>query len=258
MSEGFIITDEIIDNNPDGFGTGLIHRDFAQFPVGYSSGQFDIPLIPKSEQEERLRLQLANKSSLRDLRRTYLDGKPIPSTNQQQTNYCWSYSTTSAVMLANALQGQPHAQLSGAANAAMITNFRNVGGWGSASLERAVSHGIPDLAHWAEGNAGINRHFDSEQTWENAAKHRVLEFMECQPRNVEQMITCFLLNIPLILDFNHWRHSVGGLCLKSLNPLRITIWNSWGNEWADLGEGDLVGNKAIPDGMVAVRVKMAA
>lgn len=257
MSEGFIITDEVIAN-PDGYGTGLITRDFAQFPVGYSSSPFDIGVIPVGERESRLKIQQDTKSSMRDIRRTYLDGKPIPSTNQAQTNFCWSYSTTSATMIQRALQGEPHEQLSGAANACKITNFRNIGGWGSASLERAVSHGIPNLTHWSEGNEGINKHFDSEQTWENASHQRVTEFMELQPRNVDQMVTCLLLNIPLILDFNHWSHSVMGLALKSLNPLRITIWNSWTNQWGDLGEGDLVGNKAIPDGAVAVRVNLGS
>lgn len=256
MSEGFIITDDVTADQT--YGTGLVHRDFAQFPVGYSSSRFDIPVLSKSEQERWLKVRQDEKSSMRDIRRTYLDGKPIPSTNQEQTNYCWSYSTTSADMIMRALQGEPHQQLSGAANACKITNFRNIGGWGAASLERAVSHGIPNIAHWAEGNAGLQKHWDSEQAWENAANHRVIEFMELDPRNVEQMNTCLLLNIPLILDFNHWSHSVMGLCLKSLNPLRITIWNSWSDQWGDLGEGDLVGNKAIPDGAVAIRVSRGA
>jgi len=247
---GFVITDDTM-RPPEGYGTGLIERNYQECPVGYNSRPFNLPLLTKAQQAEFLAAKKASKSSLRELRRTYLAGKPIPSTNQEQTNYCWSYSSVSAVMLLRAKQGEPHEQLSGAANAAKIKNFKNVGGWGSQSLERSASFGVPNIAHWAEGTAGLNRHWDSPQTWENAAKHKVVEWMDLEPRNVDQLVTCLLLDIPVVSDFNWWGHSVCSMEVIQLNPLRTMIWNSWGDRWGDLGEGILEGSKAIPDGMIA-------
>jgi hypothetical protein len=247
---GFVITEDTM-KPPEGYGTGLIERKYDQCPVGYNSKPFSLPILSKTKQAELLAEIKARKGSLRDIRRRYLGGNPIPSTNQEQTNYCWSYSSTSAVMLKRAYQGEPHTQLSGAANAAKIKNFKNVGGWGSQSLERSAEFGIPDVNHWAEGNAGLNRHWDSEETWKNASKNRVQEWMDLEPRNVDQMITCVLLGIPVVSDFNWWGHSVCTMEILELNPLKTRIWNSWGDKWGDLGEGILEGNKAIPDGAIA-------
>jgi hypothetical protein len=34
----------------------------------------------------------------------------------------------------------------------------------------------------------------------------------------------------------------------------VLIWNSWSNSWSDNGMGVLEGNRAIPNGAIAVRV----
>lgn len=246
MSE-FVITDT---TPPEGYGTGLIERDYRRYPVAYNSQPFRLPLIPEDEWEDRLREQKAAKAQLSDIReRGGKDGQRIPSTNQGSTNYCWAHSSTSAVMLMRAMQGQPFHMLSGTSIAAKIKNFRNQGGWGSQSLEYIAQHGIPDTAHWPERS--IKQHHDDPMTWQNAEQHKVTEWMDLEPRNKAQLVTCLLLNIPVVSDFNWWRHSVCSMDILSLRPFKTVIWNSWSDNWGENGAGILEGNKAIPDGMIA-------
>jgi len=246
----FIITDF---TPPAGRGRGLETRDYSKNPVGYNSKPFDIPLIPESQWQGLLDKQKAAKAQLHNIRDTGNNGGRIPSTDQMQTNFCWAHSSTGAVMLLRARQNEPFVPLSATAIACKIKNFRNVGGWGAESLEYIAEHGVPSLTYWPQGNEGIKKHYDSPTTWENAAKHKVTEWMDMQPRSKAQLVTCLLLNIPVVSDFSWWGHSVVTLSLMSLNPFRTLIWNSWGDAWGDNGTGILEGSKAIPDGMIAPR-----
>ena len=72
------------------------------------------------------------------------------------------------------------------------------------------------------------------------------------------MITCFLLGIPMALDFNWWSHSVCGIKLNSIDPFEIVIWNSWGDDWSEKGCGVIKGSKAVANGAVAIRTSTAS
>ncbi len=242
---------------PEGCGRGLEERDYNAYPVGYNSKPFDIPLIPESEWPAKLAQQQAAKAQLHNIRNTGKNGGRIPSTNQGSTNFCWAHSSVGAVMLLRAAQGEPFEQLSATAVACIIKNFKNVGGWGSQSLEFITERGVPNTAHWPEGPEGIKRHYDSDGTWQNAAKHKVTEWMDLQPRNKAQFVTCLLNNLPVVTDLNHWSHSVVTMSIISLNPFWTLIWNSWGDDWGEFGTGVLKGSKAIPDGAIVPRVVTA-
>jgi hypothetical protein len=246
MTTEFMITDF---EPPEGMGRGLVERDYSRHPVGYNSQPFLLPLIPEAEWAERLADQIAAKAQLSDIRNRGNKGKRIPSTHQGKSNYCWAHSTASAMMLQRAMQNEPYAELSAFAIACKIKNYRNQGGWGSVSLEYAAEHGIPDTTHWPARS--WQKHHDDPTTWKNAAKHKVSEWMDLEPRNKAQLVTCLLLNIPVVSDFNWWRHSVCSMDLVSLRPFKTRIWNSWSDNWGEDGTGLLEGSKAIPDGMIA-------
>ena len=235
------------DPDPRDCGKGLIARDYSVNPVGYCSQPFKLPLIPREEWQERLDDINAMKGQLSDLR-AY---RKIAATNQGQTNYCWFYSSTSAVMLTRAKMGMPHVALSGTSGATQIKNFRNVGGWGSQSLEWITQNGVARLQDWPEGQEGLKRHYDSPTVWDKAKQFRISEWMDLEPRNVEQLVTCLLSGIPVVSDFNWWGHSVCTMDLVSVKPFKTLILNSWGNSWGDNGEGILEREKAVPDGMIA-------
>ena len=181
----------------------------------------------------------------------------IPATDQNGRGYCWAHSTTSCMLLIRAMQGEPFADLSAYAVACIIKGFRDQGGWCSQSLEFIAQRGIPTSEFWPQRS--VDRANDNAQTWANAAKYKCTEWMDLEPRNKAQLVTCLLLNIPVATDFNWWSHSVCTMDLVSVNPFRTRILNSWGAWGPDKdGSGILEGSKAIPDGAICPRVAMGA
>jgi len=237
---------------------GLIPRDYSQCPVGYMAcaKPFDLPLIPESEWEERLAAQRAAKAQLSDVRNRGMNGQPMPSRDQNGKGYCWAHSGTSAHLIVRAMQGQPYADLSAFAVACIIKGFRDQGGWGSQGVEFMAERGIPTSEFWPQKS--MKRDNDNPRTWENAKLHRITEWMDMEPGNKAQLVTCLLSGIPVVSDFNWWGHSVCTLDLVSIKPFRTRIWNSWGDGWSENGTGILEGGKAVPDGMLAPRVATAS
>jgi Papain family cysteine protease len=245
--------------------TGLIPRDYRACPVGYLGAlarPFDLPLIPRPEWRERLSLQQATKSQLSDLRERGMFGQRIPARDQDGKGYCWAHSSVSACLLMRAAQNQPYADLSAFAVACIIKNYRDEGGWGSQSLEWIAKNGVPTSKTWPQQSMSPAN--DTPEMRAEAALHKVTEWMDGDPRSIDQLVTCLLLNIPVVSDFNWWGHSVCSMDLVDVDPkrlpgsLRTLILNSWGDSWSQNGAGVLEGNKAIPDGMIMPRVIQAS
>lgn len=247
--------------HPGSFGRGLVPRDFDVDPPDMFAAPTDMPLIPRSEWDDRIAEQEKEQSSLEHIRLR----AGIPSLNQGQVGYCWAHSITHTVMLARAAANQPYVPLSAYAVAATIKKGRDEGGWCGLSAKFAREKGIPSQAIWPQGDRNYTQH-DNAATWADAAKHEITEDWVDLTRDVwgqnltfDQVATCLLLNIPCALDFNWWSHSVCGLRLvKSGGGYGIKIWNSWGDSWSDRGMGILSGTKAIPNGAVATRVTTAS
>jgi hypothetical protein len=248
--------DPLIDGEVKQCGT--LPRSYVKHPVGcYAWAKpFDVPLIPEGEWESRLAAQIAAKAQLSNIRETGMNGSRIPSRDQDGKGYCWAHSSTSAMLLTRAREHQPYADLSAYMVACIIKGYRDEGGWGSESLEFISQNGIPDSKFWPQQS--MSRSNDTPEMRANAALHKVTEWMDLEPRNKAQLVTCLLLNIPVVVDYNWWSHSVCAMDLVSLNPFRIRIWNSWGDSWSENGSGILEGSKAIPDGQIAPRVSIAA
>jgi hypothetical protein len=242
---------------PDGLtrAKGLVPRDFSVKPHGSLTfaKPFDLPLIPESEWQPRLDAQMAAKAQLSDVRDRGMNGQPIPSRDQNGKGYCWAHSSTSAAMIARAVNGEPYADLSAYMVACIIKGYRDEGGEGSESLEFIANTGIPTSQFWPQQS--MSRSNDNAAMRANAKLHRFTEWMDLDPRQMKaQLVTCLLLGIPVVSDFNWWSHSVCSINLMSLNPFRTKIWNSWGDSWSENGTGELEGSKAIPDNALAARV----
>lgn len=249
----FVITEGDNYQPPQGMKRGLIERDYNACPLGYNARVFDLPLIPQVEWAGRLRDQIQSQSQVHHIRNTGLQGRPIPSGDQNGQGYCWAYSTGSALTLTRAKQGEPYVELSPHAVAWVIKGGRDRGGWGSESLEFVAENGMPSSEFWPLRSMD-GRRYNTDEMRQNARKYRVTEWMDIPPRSKAHLVTCLLLGIPVVSDFNWWGHSVCTMSLLSLNPFRTLIWNSWGDRWGDNGAGILEGNKAIPDGMICPRV----
>jgi hypothetical protein len=211
---------------------------------------FDLPLIPESEWADRLAAQKAAKAQLSDVRNRGMNGKPIPSRDQNGKGYCWAHSSTSAALIVRAVEGQPYADLSAFAVACIIKHFKDQGGWGSESLEFISERGIPTSEFWPQKSTA--RANDNEKTWANAKLHRVTEWMDMESRNKAQLVTCLLSGIPVVSDFNWWGHSVCTIDLVSLNPFRTRIWNSWGDGWSENGAQSVIVDELASDAGLVV------
>lgn len=236
-------------------GHGYVPRDYATYPPEMFDPPRDLQLIPRSEWSARLKEQERLKARLSDLR------GDMASLDQNGRGYCWSHSTTSAVMLLRAINNQPYIRLSAYAIACKIKNFRDEGGWCGLSAKFWKEQGCPSAQFWPEKST--SRSNDNPTTWANAAKHKITEDWVDLTRDVydqnltfDQVATCLLSGIPCAVDFNWWSHSVCALDLVEVESgsFGLRIWNSWGDNWEDRGMGILRGSKAIPDGAVALRV----
>lgn len=233
---------------------GRVPRDYAKEPfgsLGYAT-PFNLPLIPRSEWQGRCEEMERQKSRLSDLMRF----QRIPSLDQNGTNYCWFHCVVTAMYAVRALNGLPHVDLSPASGAAIIKGYRNVGGWGGEALEFITQHGVAPASLWPTN--AIARQYDNEES-RAARKHHIIgEWFELQPRNLDELITCLLLRIPVAVGFNWWGHAVCAVDpVWSNGAIGTRIRNSWGASYGDSGFAVLQGSRQIPDDAVAPRVVTA-
>ena len=264
----FIGDSDVLGGN---FGKrGLVPADLATCPVASMKGAspFDLSfkVIEDTTQIIDMCKEITNSQArLSDNRRRYVSGSPIPSLDQNGQGFCWNYSVTMTVMMTRMKMRLPYVRLSGHANACMIKNFRDEGGWCGLSMERQTSHGSPSIEFWAEKS--MSRSNDNPKTWENAALHKVSEgWVDLRSpvydRNMtfKQVLTLLLCGIPVAADYNWWGHSV---CLLDVvlvenGSLGVRGINSWTDGWGNLGEFVLQGDKAVPDSAVAPRTIYAS
>lgn len=266
--------------------TGLVPRNFERHPQGYyrSIRAFDQPMVDRSEYVDRIREMNASGSFVRDVRRRGLNGKPIPSLDQDGVGYCWCHSGTMGVMLTRAKQGQPYHRLSAFFVGCLVKQYQDEGGWGAQGIDFIAQNGVPDVQFWPEKS--MNRNNDTTAMRENAKLHQVegvwADMAAAQyDRNLstDQSISSLLLGNCNIEDFNWWGHSVliiglalasGGMPLGGIPDLRSLDLNnqqdykvfgdvinkvginSWTDSWGDQGEFTLTGTKAHCDGGVAL------
>lgn len=241
-----------------GRGRGLIPRDYAANPSGCMAAAPTFPselLVPESEWAARLAIQQANQASLFDMRESNYD--VLKSLNQGQYSLCWAFSTTKAVMYLRAVMNADPVRLSAWWVAGKVKGWRDQGGWNQQSLAQIVSAGVPSESLCPSYQSS----FDTAATRTDAATRKVTEWWdgsESRDMNRRIMVSCFLMGLPPVCDYNHISHSMCGCRLVSLNPLTIDCDNSWGEGSGTKGLYRLQGEKAVPDGLAIPRVTMAA
>jgi hypothetical protein len=164
---------------------------------------------------------------------------------------CWVHGPTTALHLLQKRDGGEFISLSPASVGAKIKNFRNVGGWGKEAIEFIEKYGICPSSQWPVN--AIDRKYDTQANKDLAKKFKVVDWLECVPRNVKQMMTCLLRRIPVAVGYNWWGHEVCAIDPVHLgrNQFGIRIWNSWGDSWGERGMSVLTGSKMPPDDAVA-------
>lgn len=255
---GLIVIDDSYSSSPDSYldpscGRGYMQRDYSAMPLGAApyAGKLPLPLIPRKDWPELIREREEKKNRLADK----LDYLGVPVKDQKQTNYCWANGPTHCVEIVRALNMQGYESLSAASVAAPVKNFRNVGGWGAQALEFIVSDGIVSESLWP--NAVIDKSLWTPEAKANAAKHKVTEWWDLEPNNLDELITCLLMGFPVAIGLDWWGHEVTAIDpVTDGKDFGVLIDNSWGMSWGDKGRGVLMGKKALPGDAVCARVAM--
>lgn len=240
---------------PNAMSTGYEKRDYAAHPHGslpYAKA-FDMPLIPRSEWDDRIAEMEKTKSRLSDL----VLAAGIPSKDQNGTNYCWFNGVITACETLRCVEGLPYVALSSASGAAPIKGFRNNGGWGGDALEWMTEHGACSEDLWP--NAAINRKYFTEEAKTQALLYRVTESTDVEQNDFEALMTMLFNRIPCPLGLDWWGHLI---C--AMDPVKtgtkqygVRIRNSWSDDYGDKGFAVLTERKSIGD-VVAPRQMRAA
>lgn len=258
----FIIADDSgfnavsADITPAGtFSKGYIPRDYERQPFGslpYAAA-FDLPLVPRTEWSARIVEMEEQKSRLSDVRR----GAGLVSQDQDGIPYCWIHAVISAMRLDRAKANLPNVALSATSAGARIKNFRSEGGWSTEGLEHVIKYGVSSVEFWPENK--IDPRYDTSESRANAMLHQATEWRDMQPRNFDQLMTCLFLRIPVAVGYNHWQHAIVAMDpVERAGVFGVRIWNSWADSWGDMGEGLLLGSKAIADDQCALLVSDAS
>lgn len=247
-------TPEEVHAPPKGMSRGL---DLSlKGPEGYAGVADSFPsdlLIDPSEFEPRIKELEERKSRLSDL--SLLEG--LPCKDQNGTNLCWANGPTHCTEIIRLLQGQSMIIISPASVAGPVNGFRNQGGWGKEALDQIISHGAVPVDKWP-ANA-ISKQYYTEENKQLAMNYRVIEWVELEPRNMQQLASLLLRRIPVAVGYNWWSHEITAVDAVWLDgALAIRIRNSWGMGWGDKGFSILQGSKAKADDQVAPRVAIAA
>ena len=265
-SKPFLIDDETAPHitdalNPEGFGHGLVPRDYSVHPVEMFAPPSEIKIIPQTEWSARIKERQELKATGRDLKKRMNDGKKHVSLDQNGQGYCWFYSNTHTVMYQRAAAGQPYVRLSAHSGACKIKNFRDQGGWCGLGAKFIRENGIVPTSLWPEKS--MSRSHDTPEAWAAAKQYVVTEDWVDLTRSVydqtltfEMVATCLLTGVFCAVDFNWWAHSVCAIDLVEVEPgsFGLLIQNSWTDNWGEDGLGVLRGGRAIPDGAIATRV----
>lgn len=253
----FVIDDDT--TSPDLLPTHTTRGlDLTGRPEGYAYGGTAEPfpdelLIPRGDWQARIQEMEQQKSRLSDL----CDQENLPCKDQARTNYCWVNAPAYCDEVIRVKQHQPMVILSAASIGAQITGYRNQGGWGKTACDFIAANGIVPESLWP-ANA-IDSRYATPANLAAGRDHIHTERWEIEPGNLDQLISCLLLRIPVAVGLSWWKHEVSYIDPVWVGgAIGVRLRNSWGSAYGDNGYATLTGRRMMPDDAVAPRVAIAA
>jgi len=219
-------------------------------PENYEYGKLATPfpdklLIPRSDWQAIIQEQEEQKTRISD----HIIRIQLPYKDQSTTNFCWINAPTHCVEITYTQQSpKKPVILSPASVGCKITNYRNVGGWGKEGLEGIIKWGLVPVEYWP-ANA-IDRKYDTVTNRKIALRYKVVQWYECIPRNLDQMVSLLLRRKAGAAGLNWWSHEVTYCeCLWLDGAIAIRFRNSW-KGYGNYGFSVLQGNKMMADDLV--------
>jgi hypothetical protein len=246
-----------VDGQPAIFG-------WAPPPLGDQSqfcSPFDIPLVDRSEWDERIR----DMEKYRSTCTSFAKAMGLSVKDQKRTNYCWAFSAVQCIEVTRAVQGLEYVALSPASVAAPVTRYQNprgnpagVGGWATRFVDYAAQHGVCPSDVWEEHT--ISQSLDNATTQAARKLYVPTEWWTLPTGNFDAVMTSLFAVIPVAIGLSWWGHQV-----TAMDPVKmdgngnygVRIWNPWGPNWPKAGAGGiaiLTESKARPSDASAVRV----
>lgn len=250
---------------PQGATFGLVPRDYSVDPEAMFAPPGDMQLIPESEWDARYDEQEERQSSLEHIYLSGPNGGPaFVNLDQNGAGYCWAYSTGHSIMIDRLKRGLKPVRLNPHATAAIIKRGRDEGGWCglSAKFGRENGYAVEGTGpgQWPLHSRDLR--YDTPALRTEMARYMIEEeWVDLSRQAYDQNMTRAQVasdgfnNIPGPGDYNWWGHSVSRLRWVRIarNEWGQLILNSW-KGWGRHGLGVLVGNKAIPNGALGIRL----
>lgn len=246
--------DSDITINGKFFGRGLELPRSRAHTFGEGLSEYKGQIYSRDEIFERIKEREQRGKTMRSI----VQKKKIPTSDQNGTNYCWTYGVVTAINCMRAWRNMPYVEFSRESVAAVIKGYRNNGGWGEEALKHIVKYGLMPQNLWPKHYLRDGK-YNTEENKKIALNYRVTEFEFLPDRNFLAEMSALCDYNAVAVGFNKWSHEVCSIdpVIVGSNTLGRMIWNSWTDSYGDKGMAVLTEGYGPADDAVVPIVMVA-